>query len=509
MSCGGRLGAIQTHGTCWFYSILNGFILSEDGQKILFEKLNEFYKKLKGAEKAYFDDGLNAPCPLKDIAKTKQIYFWKFIDQFLCALGGPRSASLKGGRSAEMLQGISLVGTITKKEGGITGAHPQLEIGKILSHLGFKEDKDFVVVPYTASVVWKKLAVDRRRKPKFIIVKEADREYMDVNSLPHMFRSDPDYELMCSSIVIGNTKASNNQQHKFHAIAGFTCGGKGYIYDSNQRKIFDCDYWSWHWLELVTAEKVALAYDFFRNGKINYWGFGYHIFARKDYVKTIAPSCRLRYRTKTPNMNYTSPSLGRRIKEGFYSHFTEAERVAVKRRWARTEHRVPVYINQAAYNSIVNSAKGYLEGLRAVKNLEAAGYKTTNSQYGNFKKKLRNKFPAKREIPRAKTPSPEKPKSASPRTKRANQVRVNFNKYWTSLTAENRKVVRNYLTSAKSPGPLNAAKQNVNALKTAKARKEYLRKRAVNLSQNNWTALGRYISVKNLDAREARARLKK
>ena len=45
----GQLGAIQTRGTCWFYSILNGFILSEDGQKILYNRLKNFYKKLKPA----------------------------------------------------------------------------------------------------------------------------------------------------------------------------------------------------------------------------------------------------------------------------------------------------------------------------------------------------------------------------------------------------------------------------------------------------------------------------
>jgi hypothetical protein len=37
MSCGA--GVIQTHGTCWFYSILNGFLMSEDGQRILFDKM--------------------------------------------------------------------------------------------------------------------------------------------------------------------------------------------------------------------------------------------------------------------------------------------------------------------------------------------------------------------------------------------------------------------------------------------------------------------------------------
>lgn len=57
----------------------------------------------------------------------------------------------------------------------------------------------------------------------------------------------------------------------------------------------------------------------------------------------------------------------------------------------------------------------------------------------------------------------------------------------------------------KNTGTLNAAKRNVNALKTAKARKEYQRKRAVNMTQNNWMKLVRYISQKNGEARLARS----
>jgi hypothetical protein len=125
----GQLGAIQTRGTCWFFSILNGFILSEDGQKILYMQLKKFYKSLKEAEKAYFDDGFNAPCPMKNVAKTKEIYFWKFIDQYLCYMSGPREISLKAGKSASILGGMSLQGTLAKKEHGGRGAYPQVEIG--------------------------------------------------------------------------------------------------------------------------------------------------------------------------------------------------------------------------------------------------------------------------------------------------------------------------------------------------------------------------------------------
>jgi hypothetical protein len=139
----------------------------------------------------------------------------------------------------------------------------------------------------------------------------------------------------------------------------------------------------------------------------------------------------------------------------------------------------------------------------------------------------------------------EKPKSPSPRTKRsikvksnfetywkaitpanrsavrnfvslekmegAGKVRANFESYWASLQPENRNMIRNYVKNYRTPSPIvknesviNLAKREVNAMKTAIARKAYLRQRAVNLSLNNWKNLGRYISQKNYEAQLAR-----
>lgn len=123
MSCGE--GALQTRGTCWFFSIINGFLLSSAGQKILFASMERFYKNLNPEEKAFFDDGIDAPCPMKGhVATTKQIYFYKFLDQYLCYRSGPRAISLKAGRSANILGGVGLAGTFAKEHMGGAGARP-------------------------------------------------------------------------------------------------------------------------------------------------------------------------------------------------------------------------------------------------------------------------------------------------------------------------------------------------------------------------------------------------
>jgi len=576
----GQLGAIQTRGTCWFFSILNGFILSEDGQKILYNRLKNFYKKLKPAEKAYFDDELNAPCPMKNLTKTKEIYFWKFIDQYLCFMSGPRVASLKAGKSAELLGGMSLQGTVAKQA---QGAFPQVEIEKILDHVGFKGD--FYI----------KYAVDppkfhAARKPQFVVVMKSKyykNEYME--EIPKGLLADPKYELMCASLVIANTEANHKEMHKWHAVAGFVCNGHGYIYDSNQRKVFKCNWWNLASFKKVANEEIAEAYPFFKNGQINVHTYAFAIFAHKEFTKDIGVSCLMKYKAETPQgygLNFTDPNLGNRLNSKIYNYLKPAQRIALKRKWARTEHKLAVYINKATFNAIVAGAKTRNNGVQQMTNLINAGYKYKPGDYNNFVTKLKEKFPIKKASPKAvpknhhegktytfaeakaflnqwKNPgirkakyslvwkgvpmaqrkvlmhyrntgewlannafeNKRKPKtpSPSPRTKRANQVRGEFALMWKGMNANNRQVVRNYIASYKSPSPtakklapffepakknsnaLANAKRNVNQLKTAKNRKHYKRTRAENMSQNNWTALGRYINQKNREAQLARA----
>jgi hypothetical protein len=547
----GQLGAIQTRGTCWFYSILNGFILSEDGQKILYNRLKNFYKKLKPVDRAYFDDDINAPCPMKNLAKTKEIYFWKFVDQYLCFMSGPRAASLKAGKSASILGGMSLQGTVAKNLGG-KGAYPQVEIEKILDHVGFKGEYyvKYANTPPKFHVL---------RKPQFVIVMDNSyRKTSYLDEIPKELMADPNYELMCTSLVIANTNANSSEMHKWHAMAGFVCGGKGYIYDSNQRKVFRCNWWNMADYKKVVDEEVAQEYSFFKGGQVNVHTYAFAIFARKAFTRDIGAACLMKYKTKTPNLglNFTSPNLGRRINKGYYRGLTEAQLVALKRRWYRTKHREVVYLNQTTYDSLVNSSKNFAAGMNGIQTLLNAGYRVREPKnYNEFIRKLANKFkpapsPVKplsfanvkarlnqytkstaavrkhqyslvwKGIPMAQRKvlmhwrnkgewPANKPPSPSPRTKRATQMKSNFEKYWKSIQPENRRVIRNYISTYKSPNSISntlaAAKRNVNALKTQKARKEYRRKRAVNMEPNNWGSLVKYIEQKNREAKTARA----
>ena len=549
------MGAMQTRDTCWFYSILNGFILSDEGKKILYVRLKEFYKKLTLNERAYFDDKFNAPCPMKNLAKTKEIYFWKFIDQYLCFLSGPRAVSLKAGKSASVLRNVSLQGSLAKQAQGAKGAFPQDEISKILDHVGFK---GAYYIKYADSPQ----EFHTTRKPQFVVVRQNNASKTYMPKIPAGLMDDPNYELMCATLIVSNKIFA-------HAVAGFVCNRKGYIYDANQRKVFKCDWWNLSEFKKVVDEEVVKHYT----KKFIYHQYAFAVFSRKEFTKGIAPACLMKYKTKTPQIsgiNFTSPNLGARLNNNkLFTHLKPAERIALKRKWARTEHRNVTYINSVTINALLNKATGVNNGYKNIMALKNAGYGLRNSDLDSFINKLEAKFkkaaPSKKytfanikahlnqfttrtaavrkteyslawkHVPMAqrkvlmhwrnkgewlaknafenkvKPPIKRKPPSPSPQTKRTNKIRTNFNAYWSALQPSNRKMLRDYIAARKSPSPvkntsvLNVAKRNVNALKTAKARKEYRLKRAVNMTKPNLMNLRNYINAKDAEARLARA----
>jgi hypothetical protein len=218
------------------------------------------------------------------------------------------------------------------------------------------------------------------------------KNYMD--EIPAGLMTDPKYEIMCASLVIANTNANNSETHKWHAIAGYVCNGKGYIYDSNQRKVFKCDWWVKANFIKVANEEVGAYYKFFKGGQINVHTYAFAIFARKEFTKDIGAACLLKYKTKTPNsrFNFTSPNLGARLNSNkIFPYMKPADRVALKRKWARTEHKAPVYITKATFNSILAGAKNRTNGYQQVNNLESAGYKFKYENWDNFSNKLRAK----------------------------------------------------------------------------------------------------------------------
>jgi hypothetical protein len=193
--------------------------------------------------------------------------------------------SLRQGKSANILGGASLAGTVAKQHAGGQGAFTEEELPKVLRHLGIT---DYAIANKYGTLD----AFHRLKQPHFVV---ALKDRFENFTVEPKFRSKT-YSKMACGVSIGNTnyKAGN----AFHAITGFVCGGKGYLFDSNQRKPFECNWWNWKELEKVVNNEVARFYDFFSGGQINFMSYSYIIYSKNSYIDSIVPSCQLSTRTQ-------------------------------------------------------------------------------------------------------------------------------------------------------------------------------------------------------------------
>ena len=100
----------------------------------------------------------------------------------------------------------------------------------------------------------------------------------------------------------------------------------------------------------------------------------------------------------------------------------------------------------------------------------------------------------------------------SPRTIRRKEIVSGFKNYWKELNANNRKTVRNLIQTLKTPSPnrnamlkIANAQKNINSLKTAKARAEWIKAKKFNFKPNELKNLKNYVRSKNQANRNRRA----
>jgi hypothetical protein len=412
--------ALQTRGTCWLFTIINGFLLSDAGQKVLQSGMERFYAGLSPGEKGYFDDHLNASCPAGSLRKMRKIYFYKFLDQYLCAMSGPRSVPLKTGKSAELLKNFPLLGEKARTHQGGKGAFTGEELVGVLDHLGLAD-----------YVTWRlSRPVDRSKSPHFTVYTMGGRE--EFNKVP-IFRPET-YYLACCGITLGN----NANPNSFHSVTGYMQNGRGFLFDSNRQDRYPCDWWDYNKL-LIGITPIL---NHYRNkGPYNYIGYSYVIHVNKAWADAIPLTCRLKYKnTKTPKIpgvNFTSPGLGARINKGNFYYLLPAERAALKRRWAATKHRSKLMLTKATFNSIVKGSNSNNSAMNKLYTLQNAGYSfnVNGTNYKQFRKNIEEKF---HKSPYAKA------KAALNKAKTPAQRRAVYSTVWRGVPLVKRKVLRHY-----------------------------------------------------------------
>ena len=417
--------ALQTRGTCWLFTIINGFLMSDAGRKVLQYGMMRFYAGLSPTAKAYFDSRLDAPCPTGPLMKIKKIYFYKFLDQYLCALSGPRSVSLKTGRSPDLLKNFPLKGEKAREHAGGKGAFTGEEIVGVLDHLGLAD-----------YVTWRlSNPVDSSKSPHFTVYTMGSNE--EFNRVP-VFRP-ATYYLACCGITIGNTLKTGS----WHSVTGYIQKGRGFLFDSNRQARYPCDWWDYDKLRIG----ITPILNHYKNkGPYNHIGYSYVIHVNKEWADAIPLTCRLKYNnTKTPNIpgvNLTSPGLGARINKGNFPYLLPAQIAALKRRWAATKHRPKLALTKATFNAIVNGSNSNNAAMNKLYLLQNAGYSfnVNSANYKQFRKNIEEKF--------HKSPY-SKAKAALNKAKTPAQRRAVYSTVWRGVPLAQRKVLRHYRDTGK------------------------------------------------------------
>lgn len=383
-----NIGILQSNHTCWFYSALNLFLLSDNGFKIMWAKMREFYKGLSRPQRAFFNAPSYLACPFGNIRRQNLMDFWRFIDAYACAIGGPGNLKPRApNKTGPLLAPIQFANASTREAKGLTAAYTQNEIVPILKHMGFEKDSDFAVIDAPRLFLNNVLPTHY----KFIIFRTNPINNQPQNiELRNIRKNRMDYSLTAAGISI-----KWPDKKKGHAIAAFIRGRKGYIFDSDQQYgIEECDWWDPQKLQNYIKQ---------RYGQIEYVRFTILLYTNKLYTSKIAPFCRLKYKrlggAAWNIIEYTNQS-SQKTGEPFYNAAKNQTRKYVmapltRVALARQHGRIPK-LTQNSFNSIVANATTYNNGLRILSNLVKTGlytYNANGNNYKNFRIKLRNKFP--------------------------------------------------------------------------------------------------------------------
>ena len=389
-----NIGAGQTGSTCWFFSSLNIFLTSDNGLKILWQKLQETLPTLKARQRNYFNSNINAPCPYKgSVKKTSAIYFWKFLNQYICAVGGPGRLLPTSGLNAYLTKNVKWRRNSTRESKGTAGAFPSFELPALLGHLGFRVGRDFRMVNFER---WQYKFKNNSWTAPVLMYSGGGHTF----KLKDLMLEKMGYDLTAAIVYVMPSLESGLMPHVWACTIR---NGKGYVTDSNfPTTQIEC---SW-WLKDSLERRFMSVNQPYRTGVARMMGFDVVVYTRKEFTKKIAPTCLLPpggYRPMTQSNQQKLKQFERWGPEGAKFLLTggvgNAHRMFTPRVMAEAlkRHGKRPVANTAFYNSIVNKSTSFNNGLErariATKNGLTYGINTNGKNYLNFKQKLIAKFP--------------------------------------------------------------------------------------------------------------------
>ena len=391
-----NIGLGQTGSTCWFNSSLNIFLTSDNGLKILWQKLQETLPTLKPRERAYFNSNINAPCPYKGaVKKTSAIYFWKFLNQYICAVGGPGRLLPKSGLNSYLTKNVKWRNAGAREAKGTSGAHPSWELPAILGHLGFRVGRDFRMLDAER---WRYKFKNNNWTAPVLMYSGGGHAYK--YKMRDLLLEKKGYDLTGAIVYVLPSLESNQEPHVWACAIR---NGKGYITDSNYPTTqIECSWWLKDNLEryFMTVNQP------YRTGVARLMGFDVIMYTRKEFTNKIDPTCELpkSYRPLTANNENKLRQLkkwGRGavnfLKMGGVGNAHRMFSPRVRAEAIRQNAKRPL-MTREILNNIAKRATSFQNGVnlvRTAKNNNGQIYRinTNGPNYINFRKKLIAKFP--------------------------------------------------------------------------------------------------------------------
>ena len=280
-----RLGPLQEGGTCWFYSSLNTFLLSDAGRVILYNRMTEVFETFGPKNKNYFLSHVRAPCPAKTRTKY-DVHFWKFIDQYICAYRQNRGVPWRASTSPQLLKALNLWNRNTRRDPHNSGGVPQIEIMAILESLGLSHR--YKTIDWNARRV-----ASAGRDAQFLIMLDNknnahNRRYIYIKTLAPKVRSGGEMYSLAGAVISisGGAVFNNNTNITGHVVTGYISGGKGYIFDSNYQKTTDCRWWR------PSELAAVLSHGTFKNYGTAHT-FSFALYTKDSFIRSVKMACRV------------------------------------------------------------------------------------------------------------------------------------------------------------------------------------------------------------------------
>jgi hypothetical protein len=235
-----KIGMTQTLGTCWFNSIMNTFLLSQNCYSFFVNKYNQLgQEERQSIENEKYNTDI---CPVK----LKRNHFYHMFQMYNKMKSNPKNIISKAIRFIETRKHAeNLINKFEIREKDWMkdpGFQPYIALSRILP----------IILDANEYTIYNTYDRIKKTSPKplrfiFLITSALNSDIMDIQK---RYVVPKDFVLDHVSITVAFTIQRFLNSDQGHAFAGYICNGEYLVYDSNFSKFYKVD---WRFRENVVT----------------------------------------------------------------------------------------------------------------------------------------------------------------------------------------------------------------------------------------------------------------